>query len=197
MHQRIGGGRARTLGAWRTGTGIFAAAAAIALILAWPIPAESTAELGALNADQAAALDQQTAASVDRGRKIYRDTAGCAGCHGWDGKAGIEGNDAPALFQSMLTAEEIQEVIRCGAIASEMARHSDSAWTAAAPCYGGLVEADIQENEFPPAAVRFMSARQLGDVATFVTQVYKLRDMSLEECEKFFSPGDANCDPLR
>ena len=197
MYQRNGRASAQTLRVWRTRAGIFVAAAGTALILAWPNPAESTAELGALNADQAAALDQQTAASVDRGRKIYRDTAGCAGCHGWDGKAGIAGNDAPALFQSLLTAEEIQEVIRCGAVGGDMARHSDSAWTAAAPCYGGLVEADIQENEFPPAAARFMSARQLGDVATYVTQVYKLREMSLEECETYFAVGDANCDPLR
>ena len=52
MYQRIGGGRARRVRVWRTGVGIFAAAAAIALILAWPNPAKSTAELGALNADQ-------------------------------------------------------------------------------------------------------------------------------------------------
>jgi mono/diheme cytochrome c family protein len=165
-------------------------------MLVWPNPANSTAELGALNADQAAAMDQQTAASVDRGRKIYRDTGGCADCHGWDG-GGIDGKDAPAFFQSALTAEEILEVIRCGAVDTDMARHSDSAWTAGAPCYDGLVEADIQENEFPPAAGRFMSARQLGDVATYVVQVYAMREMTLEECEKYFAAGDANCDPLR
>jgi hypothetical protein len=45
-------------------------------MLVWPNPANSTAELGALNADQAAAMDQQTATSVDRGSKIYWDTAG-------------------------------------------------------------------------------------------------------------------------
>jgi mono/diheme cytochrome c family protein len=178
-------------------TGILVAAAGLALILAWPNPASSTAELGDLNADQAAAIDQQTAASVDRGRKIYRDSAGCADCHGWDGKAGIEGKEAPALYQSAMTAEETLEVIRCGAVGTKMARHSNSAWTVAAPCYGGLVETDIPENEFPPAAVRFMSGRQLGDVATYVVQVYQMREMSLEECEKYFDVGNANCDPLR
>lgn len=169
----------------------------LAIGLAWPNPAKSTAELGALNADAAAAMDAATLAAVDRGRKVFRDSAGCADCHGWDGKAGVEGQEAPALFQSALTAEEILEAIRCGIPNSTMARHSDSAWTAAAPCYGGLVEADIQAPDFPPAAARFMSQRQLGDVATYVVQVYKLREMTLEECEKFFAAGDANCDGFR
>ena len=173
------------------------AAAALAVVLGWPDPAQSTAELAAANADAAAAMDQQTLAAVDRGRKIYRDTGGCADCHGWDGKAKVDGKKAPALFQSPLTAEEILEVIRCGAPNSTMARHSDTAWTAAAPCFGGLVEDDIQENEFPPAAARFMSQRQVSDVAAYVVQVYKLREMSLEECEKYFGGGDANCNVLR
>ena len=195
MQKKVGGAAVVGTRTWLAGA--FVAAAGLALMLVWPNPAKSTAELGALNADQAAAMDQQTAASVDRGRKIYRDTAGCADCHGWDGKAGISGKSAPALFQSVLTAEKILEVIRCGAVGTDMARHSDSAWTAAAPCYGGLVEADIQENKFPPAAGRFMSTRQLGDVAMYVVQVYVMREMSLEECEKYFAAGDANCDPLR
>ncbi|MBT3395773.1 MAG: cytochrome c, partial [Alphaproteobacteria bacterium] len=180
MQKRVGKSVAVERRFWLAGT--FVAVAGLALMLAWPNPAKSTAELGALNADQAAAMDQQTAASVDRGRKVYRDSAGCADCHGWDGKAGIDGKDAPALYQTALTAEEILEVIRCGAVGTDMARHSDSAWTAAAPCYDGLVEADIQENEFPPAAPRFMSGRQLTDVAMFVTQIYKLRETSLEDC---------------
>ncbi len=176
---------------------IFLALVSWAIVMAWPNPAKSTAEMAAGAADAAAALDGETLASVDRGRKVFGDSGGCADCHGWDGKAGVEGQVAPALYQSALTAEQILEVIRCGVPNSTMARHSDSAWTPAAPCYDGKVQADIAENDFPPAAARMMSQRQLGDVATYVVQVYKLREMTLEECEKIFAAGDGNCDEFR
>ena len=74
MQKRVVGAAAIGTRTWLAGA--FVAAAGLALMLVWPNPANSTAELGALNADQAATMDQQTAASVDRGRKIYWDTAG-------------------------------------------------------------------------------------------------------------------------
>jgi mono/diheme cytochrome c family protein len=139
---------------------IFLAIASSAIVIAWPNPANSTDEMAAGEADAEAALGGAVLASVNRGRKIFQDTGGCADCHGWDGKSGVEGQDAPALYQSALTAEQILEVIQGG--------------------------------HFPPA-----SPRQIGDVATYVVQAYKLREMTLEECENIFAAGDASCDTFR
>lgn len=136
-------------------------AASLAVILFCSSLANSTEEMAAADADAVAALDKETAASVDRGRKIYRDKADCADCHGWDGKAGIEGEKAPALYQNPLTAEEIHVAILGHTAASSM------------------------------------SERQLNDLATYVVQIYKLQEMSLEECEKYFAPDDPNCAPFR
>src|SRR5262245_46482133 len=77
-----------------------------------------------------AASDPKDEAAVDRGRIVFRDTANCKYCHGWDGKGALVEGYPPAtpLVRTVLTREALIETISCGRPRPGMPRHRADAW---------------------------------------------------------------------
>lgn len=62
----------------------------------------------------------------------------CKDCHGWAGDGVPENRQAsgPNLRESLLSPEQMLEVIRCGRPGTDMPSFRANAWTDIIPCYG-------------------------------------------------------------
>lgn len=152
--------------------------------------------LGFSGAGLAQEVDQ---AALDDGLKVYKTTGVCQDCHGWNGDGGLPGDEGPAgpsLVITDLDREGIMEVVRCGRPSSGMPRHSKSAWSANETCYGMVTE-DVGDQMPPPPEGRWLRPSQIENVATYIIAVYKGKEMTLENCERFFHKGSRSCNDYR
>jgi mono/diheme cytochrome c family protein len=135
--------------------------------------------------------------AVTQGLAVWK-RAGCAACHGTfaQGGGGGEQPAGPSLRDNRaLTAEIVNEVVRCGRPGSQMPYFLAGAYTEVA-CYGlpvGPPPAGTQRSTALPAAdveklVAYLSGRILG----------KGNTISRAECGLYYGdPGHPNCGQYR
>lgn len=137
----------------------------------------------------------QAQESVQRGRVIWGQKAGCIFCHGWSGDGhGDEHADGAAanIRETILTRDQIQEVIKCGRPGSSMPRFDKFAYTDRR-CFGMTAEElgkDVPSE--PPAPLQIFEVDAIADYVAA-----KLKDagpVTKEECLEFFGGVGAACD---
>jgi hypothetical protein len=138
-------------------------------------------------------------AAIQRGLTVWRDVAICRYCHGWDAKGALVEGYPPAtpLVGTMLDRDALIEAVSCGRPRPGMPRHRADAWTKDYPCYGMLKE-EIG-NDYPdPPQRRYLSPREIEDVADYVIAFYKSGPMTYENCQKYYAPaGSRLCDQYK
>ena len=145
------------------------------------------------------AADPNDPEAVARGLLVYRDTANCKYCHGWDAKGALVEGYPPAtpLVRTLLDRDQLIETISCGRPRPGMPRHRVNAWTKDYLCYGMTKEEIGQDYPDEPQR-RYLSQREIEDVADYVLAVYKTGDMTYENCQKYYAPnGSRLCDQYK
>ena len=135
----------------------------------------ATAELAMRLKDEAEKAAEELAESIARGRVLYQERVGCAVCHGWDGGGAEEAGATPLLGLEM-TLDVVAQIIACGRPGTTMEGFARDSCEAASP---------------GPAAGS-MSARQLNDVATYVTEML-IPGATVEECEAVLGVDAPSC----
>lgn len=76
-------------------------------------------------------------------------------------------------------------------------RFAASAWTAQRPCYGKVAVALDPSQRAPQPPFTSLSQTQIDALATLVRSVYQGRQMTLENCIRYFGPTSRACDLFR
>ncbi len=140
---------------------------------------------------------QPDAATMALGLTVFKTTARCQFCHGWDGagNASEYGGNAPSLRATQLTRDQIAETVRCGRPGAGMPYHARTAYTDGS-C-NGLTAADLGD-EMPPAPLGYLSDRQINAVADYVAYYLKGRGApTYQECVDFYASKSRVCDSFR
>ncbi len=136
-------------------------------------------------------------ALTSAGKKVYKQ-ANCVGCHKWHGDGGGGyGGAALSLRTTVLNAELIKLVVRCGRPSSGMPFHGRSVYKGDdVSCYETTGE-EFGEDK-PPRARKLLSERQLDAVVDYVVNVIKgSGEPSLEQCTAYWGEKSRQCDSLR
>jgi mono/diheme cytochrome c family protein len=134
----------------------------------------------------------------DPGRTVFRVTARCMFCHGWDGSgdASEYGGNAPSLRATQLSRDEIETTVRCGRPGTGMPAHQKDAYTDG-HCYG-LKEADLDKSTHPLEPLQYLSDRDIAAVANYVATNLKGKGpATYPECVAFFGAPTHACDRYR
>ncbi len=144
------------------------------------------------------AYAQADQATIDLGRRVYRDTAVCKFCHGWHGKGErVEGQGYGAdLTKTELERDDIIEVVRCGRIGTWMPRHGRQAWKGDDKCYG-LTVAEVGDDVPNTPEKAYLRDEQVEAVADYIIAVYKGKEMTLENCTAFYGETSRICEEFR
>jgi hypothetical protein len=129
------------------------------------------------------------------GRRIFQDKAQCVFCHGWagDGAGAPQSSGGAAnLRETMLTREQLIEVISCGRPGTAMPRFDDQAYTEKR-CYGGLTEATLGQDlpSLPPGSL--LQQREIEALADFLeAKIINRGPATRDECLEAFGERAAN-----
>ncbi|HYZ21980.1 MAG TPA: c-type cytochrome [Rhodopila sp.] len=135
-------------------------------------------------------------ASIARGQAIWKDKAGCAGCHGWagDGSGGLhhEGH-ALSLRATELTRDQIRMTIQCGRPGTPMPHFDRFAYTDKR-CYD-MTEADLGDKA-PPRASTTLQPYEIDDLADYVAAKLKgAGPVTRAECLSYYQAASSGtCD---
>jgi mono/diheme cytochrome c family protein len=141
------------------------------------------------------------AGDPERGKVIYQRVGYCANCHGWagDGKAGVNPmahGVGANLRETVLDAEGLTEVIKCGRPGTQMPYHDTAAYRDDR-CYGQVM-ADFQQGEVPVRGKTFRDKDVSHLVAYLQQYMVGLGKPTLEECALYYgASADKACDYLR
>ncbi len=132
------------------------------------------------------------AQSVD-GKVVYEE-ANCIGCHKWHGQGGGGyGGAALSLRETMLTRDQLIEVISCGRMETGMPYHLRAAWKSENPCYGET--AASLGGDLPAPAAEFLRDHEINAVADYVLEHLQGRGApTKEECVTFWGEGSRECE---
>ena len=150
-----------------------------------------------------ASAQEADPALIEEGMRIYKTKAGCEGCHGCTGWGGLPEDEpeiypdpGPSLVHSRIDRDTMIELVSCGTPGGQMPRYLAAAWTEAHPCYGKLAN-DLPPESLPPAPYTVLQPGQIEAVVAYVQEVYQGKGMTLEYCEKYFSPNSPACNRFR
>ncbi len=156
------------------------------------------ATLAALPLLAAPAAAQQTEAdrTVQFGREIFKEKAGCQFCHKWDGSGDQGyGGIAFSLRKTELDRDQLIEIVRCGRIGTGMPHHDAFAYTDKR-CYG-VNKSDLGE-QTPHAGQAFLQLREVQAVVDFVLAEFKGKgEADYAECQRFWGTTSQQCEPLK
>jgi mono/diheme cytochrome c family protein len=140
-----------------------------------------------VDAQQAPARD-----AADEGKRVFK-RANCAGCHKWHGNGGGGyGGDALSLRKTVMTREQIIEVVRCGRPGTGMPFHLRGAYDAE-PCY--QLRREQLTGMMPPEAASFLRASEIEAVSDYVLAHVKGKgEPDYADCIAFFGEGSRVCD---
>ncbi len=137
----------------------------------------------------------QAQESVQRGRVIWGQKAGCIFCHGWSGDGhGDEHADGAAanIRETILTRDQIHEVIKCGRPGSAMPHFDKFAYTDKR-CYDAT-EADLGKDT-PPSPPTPLQIFEVDAVADYVAAKIKgAGPVTADECREYFGGAGAICE---
>lgn len=144
---------------------------------------------------QDSAEPQVSERQLSFGKNIWRVKANCIYCHGWSGNG--EGNErAPrpeiSLRETILTKEQVMEVVQCGRPGTKMPYHDPFAYTDDR-CYGSTAE-DLGEYTPNRTDAGTLQRREIDAVADYV--ITKIKDrgpITKAECEEFWGEGAGAC----
>lgn len=127
------------------------------------------------------------------GKRVYQERGQCSFCHGWAGNG--EGDPfAPLganLRETELTREQVFEVVQCGRPDTEMP-HFDRLAYSDGRCFG-LTAADLGDSK-PRRAPQTLREAEIEAVSDYLfARVVGRGEITLAECEEFFSPGSRQC----
>lgn len=134
--------------------------------------------------------------AVHPGQKVYQK-ANCIGCHKWHGGGGGGyGGAALSLRTSVLDAELMKLVVRCGRPGTGMPFHQRGAYKGDdTSCYG--ITAHDLGDKVPPRARSFLRDRQLDQVVDYVLTVLKGKgEPTREECVVFWGESSRQCSSM-
>lgn len=137
----------------------------------------------------------QAQESIQRGRVIWGQKAGCIFCHGWSGDGhGDEHADGAAanIRETILTRDQIHEVIKCGRPGSAMPHFDKFAYTDKR-CYG-TTEAELGKDT-PPSPPTPLQIFEVDAVADYVAaKIAGAGAVTAEECREYFGGAGAICE---
>lgn len=138
---------------------------------------------------------------IDAGMRVYKTIAMCEECHGWTGRGGAandepENDPGPSLVNTEFDREAMIEIVSCGTWPREMPQYLATAWSETRPCYGKTA-ANSSPDKRPPRPDRQLLPDQIEAVVAFVQEVYQGKEMTLENCVKYYSPTSQSCDRYR
>lgn len=137
-------------------------------------------------------------AEDEAGLAVYKQ-ANCMGCHKWHGRGGGGyGGKALSLRDTLLDADNIRRVVRCGLPATRMPYHARQSYQndADTSCYN-KTRVQLGEDR-PPLAAKLLSDRQIDLVVHYVlTQVKGRGEPQYSECEAFWGKNKRQCDEFK
>jgi len=177
------GGWARRARAARAGAVVFACV----LGLAGAVSAEDSAD----NKASPEVSEKQIAF----GKHIWSAKAKCILCHGWSGNGeGAERAPRPGLSlrKTILTKEQLMEVVQCGRPGTKMPYHDSFAYTDDR-CYG-MTAADLGEDIPNRTTEGTLQHREIEAVVDYLlAKVVNRGPITKAECEEFWGPGAGGC----
>lgn len=137
-------------------------------------------------------------ANIRRGKGVWNDKATCGFCHGWAGDGNGEPRSpghAPSLRVTQLDRDGLYEVIQCGRPGTSMPYHDQFAY-GDKRCYG-VTKEELGE-QMPKPALQALNKAEIGWVVDYVLATLKGKgEVTLEECETYFSKGSVACTGLK
>lgn len=129
--------------------------------------------------------------------KIVYEKANCIGCHKWHGGGGGGyGGAARSLRETLLDADGLREVIRCGRPFTGMPYHERSAYKGDDQSCYNTTAASLGDG-VPPRARSFLRDRQVDDVIDYIlTELKGKGEPTVEECIKFWGEGSRQCQAM-
>ncbi|MCW5697994.1 MAG: hypothetical protein KIS96_14835 [Bauldia sp.] len=141
------------------------------------------------------AQDAEPGPLASIGEDLWRQASRCWDCHGNMGNGMNEDPRSPKgadFRRTMLTWEQIAEVIKCGRPGTPMPYFFRNAYEGANPCYGVTI-ADLGAAA-PPAGAPQYNQRQIDALAQFIHYEYVGRGPATqEECREFFGDSASSC----
>ena len=131
--------------------------------------------------------------STDEGLRVFK-SANCVGCHKWSGTGGGSyGGAAANLRQTALSADQIEQTIRCGRLMTGMPHFEADAYSDGR-CYG-MKKTNLQPGQMPPEPDHDLRPSEIHQVATYVvTHIKGKGEPDLAQCQAFFGTGTRVCD---
>jgi len=154
--------------------------------------ASTAAELSETAPAAGEALAEGGASSdLDRGKQVYKK-ANCVGCHKWHGGGGGGyGGAALSLRETILTEEQLVEVVACGRPGTGMPAFHRKAYKGY-DCYG-MTAAELGEDK-PPKPAKRLSDADIARVSAYVIAKIKEKgDMTKAQCVDFWGEGAREC----
>lgn len=156
--------------------------------------------LGAVGATLAGFLglaDPAAAQNAQMGKDIWLSQADCRNCHGWAGNGIPEPRFSKGanLRETILTPEEIAEVVMCGRPGTGMPHYDPRAYNDDR-CYGATREQ--LGDATPERATVSLVKRHADALAMFITETFiGAGEPTFEQCAALMGPDSTRCDPLR
>jgi hypothetical protein len=137
------------------------------------------------------------AQNAEMGKDIWLSQADCRNCHGWagDGIPEPRFSKGANLRETVLTIEEISEVVLCGRPGTGMPHYDPRAYNDDR-CYG--VTREQLGDATPERATVGLVKRHADALAMFITETFiGAGEVTLEQCVALMGPESTRCDPLR
>jgi mono/diheme cytochrome c family protein len=129
------------------------------------------------------------------GKQVWLSGAPCRNCHGWAANGVQDGPQDPVganLRKTILTPEQMSEMVRCGKPQSEMPYFFAMAWAGENKCYG-MTRAEVGAM-LPNRTDTTLSQRQIDAVVAFIfVQFVGKGDPTFEECTELLGANSTRC----
>ncbi|MCW5696486.1 MAG: c-type cytochrome [Bauldia sp.] len=129
------------------------------------------------------------------GKTVYQTRASCIVCHGWSGNGdAAERAAAPGLSlrETVLTRDQLIEVVKCGRPGTNMPYHDSFAYTDDR-CYG-VTAAELGDQMPTRTIASTLQRREIEAVVDYlIARVVGRGEITLAECEEFWEPGARAC----
>ncbi len=130
---------------------------------------------------------------INYGLSVYKK-ANCMGCHSWHGKGGGGYGAGVSLRTSVLSPDELYNVIKCGRPGTGMPYFYKNSYIKES-CYDSLLS-DYDENYRPITSRRFLNNNQIKGLVFFIQNQLQGKLVSKEYCYNFFRKKTKVCSNL-
>ncbi|MDA0654496.1 MAG: cytochrome c [Proteobacteria bacterium] len=129
------------------------------------------------------------------GKEVWLTRSNCRDCHGSLGNGYQDDPQAPQgynLRETILSPDEMRDVIRCGRPGGLMPSFQRTAWTDRAPCWGMV--ADDVGDMIPDKAETALADRLLNALVEMIFAEFVGKpDITQEMCTDFLGQAAARC----